>query len=90
MIVEETDKKWNRRKYAGLMLIFLTAAIWIVTSYISGSLVSSDGEHAAAVHPFLLTYLATSLFTLYLPLIHLQTWYVEFIESRKKRLTADR
>ncbi|KAG1661194.1 hypothetical protein FOA52_006000 [Chlamydomonas sp. UWO 241] len=62
------------RRSLGLTLVFATAAIWIVSSFLSASLVSSHDEHKAAVHPFLLTYLATSLFTLYLPLLWLKDW----------------
>lgn len=47
-------------------------SIWVVSSFISQSLVSdsADGTHKPKVPPFLLTYMATSLFTLYLPLVH--------------------
>ncbi len=75
----------NKKKALGLCLIFATAGIWIVTSFISGSLVSSTDSHAAAVHPFLLTYLATSLFTLYLPLIHLTAWVKELLAAHRRK-----
>ncbi len=78
------------RRALGLLLIFATAAIWIVTSFISGSLVSSDDQHKASVHPFLLTYLATSLFTLYIPLLHLHAWITEVLESGRRKRSTDR
>lgn len=65
------------RRSLGLVLIFATAGIWIVTSIVSASLVTPGSSGTAAVHPFLLTYLATSLFTLYLPLLHFQAWWTE-------------
>lgn len=55
----------------GLSLIVITAVIWVISSFISASLVTpSTSGGKAAVPPFLLTYLATSLFTLYLPFVH--------------------
>ena len=84
------SKLLANRKTLGLFLIFLTAAIWIVTSFISGSLVSSTDSHAAAVHPFLLTYLATSLFSIYLPLIHISQWASELLETYRRRKHVDR
>ena len=73
------------RHALGLGFIFAVAFIWIITSFITGSLVTSTDTHAAAIHPFLLTYLATSLFTLYLPLIHLSAWASELWEGYKPR-----
>lgn len=68
------------RHSLGLVLIFSTAAIWIVASFLSSSLVSGSD---ATVHPFLLTYLATSLFTLYLPILKLKSWVEDALESRR-------
>ncbi len=50
-------------------------SIWIVTSFISESLVRATGtDSSPKVPPFLLTYLATSLFILYLPFVHAKRW----------------
>lgn len=62
-----------QRRTLGLALLLLTAAIWIAASFISEALVTpSDSKQQATVHLFLLTYLATSLFTIYLPLLALR------------------
>ena len=54
----------------GHTFIVVVSAIWVVTSYISGALVGPDSHGSSVIHPFLLTWLATSLFTLYLPVMH--------------------
>ena len=65
-------------KVLGLWLLLSTAVIWTVSSFLSNSLVSSStATGQAKVPPFLLTYLATTLFTLYLPLIQLRTWFLQ-------------
>ncbi len=88
---EGTSAKVQAARHTlGLGLIFITAAIWIVSSFLSGSLVSSSDTKDAAVHPFLLTYLATSLFTLYLPLLQLRTWAIEALEAYQRRKHVDR
>jgi hypothetical protein len=66
----------------GLAFILATSAIWIITSFLSASLVTpSEAEAKAQVHPFLLTYLATSLFTLYIPLTEMGA----YLEARSRR-----
>jgi hypothetical protein len=72
------------RRSLGLALIFITALIWVVSSFLSGSLVAFSEGKAATVHPFLLTYLATSLFTLYLPYLHIHAWATEALQRRKR------
>jgi drug/metabolite transporter (DMT)-like permease len=60
----------------GFLLIFLVALIWSASSFISKALVSDkhhDGH--AAVPPFVLTYLATSLFIIYLPFVYVRLWF---------------
>lgn len=57
------------RLILGHTFVFIVSAIWIITSYISGALVGPDSHGTSVIHPFLLTWLATSLFTLYLPLM---------------------
>jgi len=64
------EQKKERRRLTGLSLIFATAIIWVVSSFISQYLVQPGADHKQAVPPFLLTYLATSLFTLYLPFVY--------------------
>jgi hypothetical protein len=50
-------------------------SIWILTSFISSSLVSESEGTGPQVPPFLLTWLATTLFTLYLPIVYIQQWW---------------
>lgn len=71
-------------KALGLLLIAATAVIWVASSFISEALVSNKGDTKRAWHvpPFILTYLSTSLFTMFLPGVHLKLWL--------KRLWADR
>ena len=53
----------ERRRYAfGLLLIVSVAFIWVAASFVVQQ-VESEG-----LHPFLLTYIANSLFIVYLPL----------------------
>ncbi len=63
----------------GLTLIFVTAVIWVAASFISEALVSNkaDEQHAWHVPPFVLTYLATSLFMLFLPMVYMKRWVQE-------------
>jgi hypothetical protein len=57
----------------GLVLIFLTAIIWVAASFISQLLVNTEeGKPSYNVSPFLLTYLSTSIFTIFLPLVQLK------------------
>ncbi|WIA11011.1 hypothetical protein OEZ85_011165 [Tetradesmus obliquus] len=57
----------------GLVLIFLTAIIWVAASFISQLLVNTEeGKPSYNVSPFLLTYLSTSIFTVFLPLVQLK------------------
>jgi hypothetical protein len=72
------------KRAIGLTFILFTAVIWIVTSFISESLVAASGTHRAAVPPFLLTYLATTLFTLYIPLIHIKAWIGDCLRARRQ------
>lgn len=78
-------------KLLGYGLLFATAVIWIASSFISESLVStSESTGQAQVPPFLLTYLATTLFTLYLPLVHIKSWILDCWRTRQHRLKATR
>jgi hypothetical protein len=55
------------------VLIFLTAVIWVAASFISQLLVNTEeGKPSYNVSPFLLTYLSTSIFTIFLPLVQLK------------------
>jgi len=83
-------KSQRTKRLIGLSFLFLTATIWVITSFISSSLVSSKSGHAAQVHPFLLTYLATSLFTLYLPFVHVRDWLSDYLAARSKRRMVDK
>lgn len=58
------------RKALGLTLVILTALIWVVSSFISEALVSRSAQSTVHVPPFFLTYLATTLFTIYIPLFY--------------------
>jgi hypothetical protein len=71
------------RRALGLILIFVTAVIWVAASFLSSALVSSKPT-ASALHapPFLLTYLATSVFTLFLPLVHGKRFIVKLLARR--------
>lgn len=58
----------------GLVLIFLTAIIWVAASFISQLLVNTEeGKSSFNVSPFLLTYLSTSIFTIFLPIVQLKS-----------------
>lgn len=72
------------RRALGLVLIFATAVIWVAASFLSSYLVTSRPGAAGALHapPFLLTYLATSVFTLFLPLVHGRRWAARCAERR--------
>lgn len=59
----------------GLTLIFLTAFIWVAASFVSQLLVDTEGGFD--VSPFLLTYLSTSIFTIFLPLVQLKSLFQE-------------
>lgn len=64
------------RKTLGLICLLTTSVIWVISSFISSYLVKEDGANKSAkISPLLLTYLATSLFSVYLPLIALRVWY---------------
>ena len=53
----------DRRKYAlGLLLIVTVAVIWVAASFVVQEV------EAQGLHPFLLSYIANSLFIVYLPL----------------------
>eukprot|EP00775_Hariotina_reticulata_P009993 gene9993-10148_t len=61
--------QWLKGRALGLVLIFLTAFIWVAASFISQLLVTTEeGRPNYHVSPFLLTYLSTSIFTIFLPL----------------------
>lgn len=71
-------KGMNHQKVVGLCLIFATAVIWIAASFVSEYLLgNSRSGQQWHIHPFLLTYLATSLFTFYLPIAHLRQFWRE-------------
>jgi solute carrier family 35 protein F5 len=66
----------------GLALIFLTAGIWVASSFVSELLVSAkardqgdDAKTKRHVPPLVLTYLATSLFSVFLPLVRARRWW---------------
>jgi drug/metabolite transporter (DMT)-like permease len=64
----------SAQRASGFLLIFLVALIWSLSSFLSKSLVEHKREEDAAVPPFVLTYLATSLFIIYLPFVYLRLW----------------
>lgn len=67
----------------GLILIFVTAVIWVAASFLSSALVSSrPGASPLHAPPLLLTYLATSVFTLFLPLVHARRLVVRLLQQR--------
>lgn len=72
------------RKAFGVFLLLCTALIWVAASFISEKLVSNKGGSDASeeVPPFLLTYLATTLFTIYLPIVHFRIWLLEYRQRR--------
>jgi drug/metabolite transporter (DMT)-like permease len=75
---------WLKGRALGLVLIFLTAFIWVAASFISQLLVThEEGRPNYHVSPFLLTYLSTSIFTIFLPLVQLksllqETWLLRW------------
>ncbi len=73
----------TRGRALGLALIFITALIWVAASFISQALVGADGGSPYNVSPFLLTYLSTSVFTLFLPLVQLRS-VVDGIRQRMR------
>lgn len=78
--------KFDSNRSLGLALVFVTAVIWVASSFITESLVTeTPGSSREKLPPFLLTYLATSLFTLYLPFIHLRQWLEECWEAHVRR-----
>jgi len=67
----------------GLILIFVTAVIWVAASFLSSLLVSTKpGASPLHAPPFLLTYLATSVFTVFLPLVHGKRLVMRIVERR--------
>jgi hypothetical protein len=67
----------------GLFLIFITAIIWVVASFLSELLVTTKpGEKSLHVPPLLLTYLATSVFTFFLPIAYGRAWLNERWSSK--------
>eukprot|EP00879_Flechtneria_rotunda_P025434 GHRR01027030.1.p1 GENE.GHRR01027030.1~~GHRR01027030.1.p1 ORF type:complete len:196 (+),score=69.49 GHRR01027030.1:208-795(+) len=74
--MEQAEKRHGKRlsgRALGLVLIFLTAIIWVAASFVSQLLVSTEeGRPSYNVSPFLLTYLSTSIFTVFLPLVQLK------------------
>jgi hypothetical protein len=62
-------------KTVGLSLIFGVAVLWVISSFITEKLEKShksEGKAEAYISPFYLTYFATSLFTIYLPIVHIK------------------
>ena len=57
----------SRRHLLGLLYILAVALIWISASFLVQALVSSDHGHAP-MHPFVLSYICSSTFLLYLPI----------------------
>eukprot|EP00199_Chlamydomonas_sp_CCMP681_P000958 CAMPEP_0119103646 /NCGR_PEP_ID=MMETSP1180-20130426/2047_1 /TAXON_ID=3052 ORGANISM="Chlamydomonas cf sp, Strain CCMP681" /NCGR_SAMPLE_ID=MMETSP1180 /ASSEMBLY_ACC=CAM_ASM_000741 /LENGTH=527 /DNA_ID=CAMNT_0007088205 /DNA_START=60 /DNA_END=1643 /DNA_ORIENTATION=+ len=78
------------KQTVGLILIFATAIIWIISSFLSESLVSASGTDPPKVPAILLTYLATSLFCLYLPFVAIQSSVYAWWRSRQHRLVYAR
>lgn len=74
------------RKAFGIVLLLATALIWVAASFISERLVSGSGaaDAKSQVPPFFLTYLATTLFTLYIPLTYAKIWLMERAAQRCK------
>lgn len=67
----------------GLVLIFVTAVIWVAASFLSSALVSAaPGASALHAPPLLLTYLATSVFTAFLPMVHARRWLERRLAQR--------
>jgi hypothetical protein len=64
------------RRGLGLVLILSTALIWVVASFISELLVSTKpGQRSFHVPPLLLTYLATAVFMMFLPIAFARMWW---------------
>ncbi|KAL6753585.1 hypothetical protein V8C86DRAFT_450771 [Haematococcus lacustris] len=74
----------KRRKHAlGIFLIFCTASIWIAGSFLAQHLMADGDGKRDAVPPFLLTYLATAIFTLYIPLVHGRQLLDDYLRARR-------
>eukprot|EP00878_Enallax_costatus_P018344 GHUV01019307.1.p1 GENE.GHUV01019307.1~~GHUV01019307.1.p1 ORF type:complete len:374 (+),score=111.21 GHUV01019307.1:178-1299(+) len=79
----------------GLVLIFLTAIIWVAASFVSQLLVNTEeGKPSFNISPFLVTYLSTSVFTIFLPLVQLksllqETWLLRRSFKYKALTAAD-
>lgn len=60
-----------RSKLLGCAFLGCTALAWVAASFLAQYLVAGEQP---SLHPFLLTYICTSMFTLYLPVIHIKGW----------------
>ena len=56
----------------GIFLLFCVAVIWVVSSFIAAKLEKSDGQAGDPISPFYLTYIGTSLFIIYLPMVYIK------------------
>jgi hypothetical protein len=57
----------------GSAFLACTAVTWVAASFLAQYLVSGD---APSLHPFLLTWICTSMFSLYLPIISCRQWLI--------------
>lgn len=76
--------KMQAKQALGMAMLLGTAVIWVVSSFISNALVSDHDDQKAAVPPFLLTFLATCMFTLYLPALQAKQWLTDHWPATKK------
>jgi hypothetical protein len=78
------------RKALGLTLVVATAVVWVVASFVSEALVAPAASGARpAIPPFILTYLATSLFVVYLPVVHAKDAWQAVRQRSSKRQQGD-
>lgn len=65
----------DHAKAKGLVFVLITALIWVAASFIVQNI-------DADLNPFPLTYIANSLFTLYLPIVALCAWWQKHRQLR--------
>ncbi len=75
---KDLDQKFQFADHS-FFVPYFACSIWIGGSFVAQFLMSDSGSD---MPPFLLTYLATSLFTLYLPLVHGSQLFSEWWRSR--------
>lgn len=77
----------QRRSQLLLGCVFLacTATAWVTASFLAQSLVSGDQP---SLHPFLLTYVCTSMFSLYLPIIGCKRWLLAHHKAKGSSRTT--